>query len=314
MADSEPSYLHTKVYIPVPIVFLVISTIAVSLRIWVKVRLLKALGADDWLLMLAQLIFAGTCTCFIVIIEEESGRSPDKIPVITLNLVTMIGIGLYCLGQIAFKLSLTVFFLRIVKERWQIWLIRTAIVIYVVYIMTSLLLLVFRCGSPGPLIYLSGAMNAAMDWIFALTPMFVIARMRMSRRDKVSVCCLITLAIFGSIVSIIRVPYIGTLKFGPDFFERDYPCYIWSIVESGLGTIAISLASLRPLVRLIRDELGYNDVDSDQMLEAQNREPSRPNDTPVMESVIMEKSTNDWRGATDVRSVTVITAQLPSEV
>lgn len=187
--------------------------------------------------------------------------------------------------QISFKLSLAIFFLRIVKERWQKWIIKSTVILYIIHVSIFMLMVTFRCGRPngtnftsdncklkwdgllGPLAYSTGAGNALMDWIFALTPLLVITRMNMSHRDKVSVCSLIGLAVVGSIVSIIRIPYIGTLKFGPEFYAHDTTILMWSIAESGIGNVAISLATLRPLVRLIRSKMGYKPDASDQSAE-----------------------------------------------
>jgi hypothetical protein len=54
----------------------------------------------------------------------------------------------------------------------------------------------------------------------------------------------------GSIASIIRLPYVkGLAASGPDFWVKTQPLSIVSAIELGLGIIAASLATFRPLLR-----------------------------------------------------------------
>ena len=174
---------------------------------------------------------------------------------------------LYLLDQICFKLSLAFFFLRIVTRQWQRSMIVVTVALYTAFNFGLLFVVIFQCGNPaainvkttvcldwdtilGPILYFSASLNAVVDWIFALTPVVVIRSLQMSRRDKLSVFAMIALAISGSIVSIVRIPYIPGLRLDSDYYSatNDVIAYT-SVIESGIGIIVASLAVLRPLVR-----------------------------------------------------------------
>lgn len=55
----------------------------------------------------------------------------------------------------------------------------------------------------------------------------------------------------GSICSIIRFLYVRNLAFGEDFFWSAVNISIWSTIELGMGIIAGSLATLRPLLKRV---------------------------------------------------------------
>ena len=100
----------------------------------------------------------------------------------------------------------------------------------------------------GPVNYVGAAMNAIVDWIFALTPILVIRKTQMTRRSKTSVICLILLAVSGSIISILRIPYINGLDPASNYYSKssDRIAYA-SIAEGGVGITAASLATLKPM-------------------------------------------------------------------
>lgn len=96
--------------------------------------------------------------------------------------------GLYILTTVIFKLSLAVFFLRIVNRKWQRRVIIGSVTIYTCFGVAWLFIAVFQCGSPTayyqnevagkclpfktvlrPLNYIHGVLNALTDWIFAIS-------------------------------------------------------------------------------------------------------------------------------------------------
>lgn len=152
------------------------------------------------------------------------------------------------------------------QERWQVWVIRVSIAIYTTFSTGYLVASIFACGLPtghnlafghcydwtvlGALNYTGGALNAIIDWIFVLTPLIVVLKMKMTRSAKVRVTLVILLGAAGSILSIARMPLIHDLKTDHSlfFFGNIIPITLVSISESALGMIAISVATLKPLL------------------------------------------------------------------
>lgn len=168
---------------------------------------------------------------------------------------------------------MAIFFLRIVIGHRQRYLILIATAIYVVYSIGVLFLYVFQCGNPGsidpsapkcldfdtitgPVIYVGATLNAVIDWIFALTPIMVVRRLQMKRRDKNSVIMLILLACSGSAVSMVRIPFVPGLNLNASFYAKSSNRIVYaSIAEGSIGIIVASMATYRPLLKLIKEKM-----------------------------------------------------------
>lgn len=172
----------------------------------------------------------------------------------------------YICAMVFLKLSLAVFFLRVCIERWQRWIIYGSASIYTLYAFAYLFVAVFECGNPanilvfeiegrcipwsvlGPINYIHGSLNAVTDWIFAILPIFVLYKSNLPSQAKYSACGILALGALGSICSLVRLGYIHVLDEKLGVFFRDAASIaIASVIETGLGITAASLATLRPL-------------------------------------------------------------------
>lgn len=177
--------------------------------------------------------------------------------------------SLYIVTTVVLKLALAIFFLRITPENfsWQRKTIYVSTGIYTTYGIVFTLIVIFQCGNPTkffiqeakkacisdnilqPLYYTAGGMNALTDWLFSLLPVTVIWSAAIPRATKISAGCLLGLGSLASIASLIRLAYIPGIEASPTFLEHSVNIASWSIVEPGLGIVAASLATLRPLFR-----------------------------------------------------------------
>lgn len=169
--------------------------------------------------------------------------------------------------MVFFKISLAIFFLRIVIRPWQRYIIIATVTINTVFGAFLFFVALFNCGDPSKYlqheldgiclpwsttygIQLTGCiLNATTDWIFAVLPIFVLVKAMMPLSLKISAGFVLLLGCCGSIVSLVRIRYIKGLQAGPDFFNTAVDLCIWSIIECGLGIAAASSATLRPLLR-----------------------------------------------------------------
>lgn len=97
----------------------------------------------------------------------------------------------------------------------------------------------------------SGVINAATDWALAILPIFVLRQADLSLRTRLAVCFVLMLGTLGSIMSVVRLPYIKGLAQGPNFFRGAVKITIWSIIEPGFGITAACLVTLRPLFKCV---------------------------------------------------------------
>lgn len=257
-------------------VFLGISWITLGLRFWVRLVVIKNPGWDDVVLLLTALIFTGFCTS-VILVETIGGanRANDLNFAQLIRLVGMViaALELYIATMVVFKISLAIFYLRIVIRTWQRYVVIGACVINTIYGVFLFFTALFNCGNPSNYllnevkgaclsdtttngIQLAGCiLNAATDGIFALLPVSILYKAAIPLPAKFLSGFILLLACGGSIVSVIRIRYIDGLVPGPDFFSTMINLCILSIVECGVGISAASAATLRPLFRSLMEQV-----------------------------------------------------------
>lgn len=123
-----------------------------------------------------------------------------------------------------------------------------------------------HCINPSVVIALTygvSALNVVADWTLGLLPIFIVKDLQMSSRQKRLVAVILSIAAIGSTATIVRLPYIGSLKesfdgWNGDFLYNTVGVAIWTTVEVGIGVTAGCLATLRPLIRIAFDKLGVS--------------------------------------------------------
>lgn len=223
--------------------------------------------------------------------------------------------------MILFKIALAIFYFRIVVRTWQKWTVYSVVAVSTTYglFYASILaviciaaanllqffIVLFRCGDPpdylenqlegkcfsNELLYginmAAGVINAATDWALAILPIFVLRRADLNLRTRLAVCFVLMLGSLGSIVSVVRLPYIEGLAMGPNFFRGAVDITIWSVIEPGFGITAACLVTLRPLFTCVGENRS----------EARSR--TAPNPTPSEETMVAARtrpaSFSTWR-------------------
>lgn len=166
------------------------------------------------------------------------------------------------------KISLGIFFARIIVKPWQFVLIYTTVATSILSSTAALLYCLFRCGSnldeyvmrqlinkctPKGLdlfiSYQQAAVTTLTDLVFVALTLLILWNANMSLRSKLSVGIILCLAALGCICSAIRFRYIEGLAETTDFFWQAVNIGIWSTIECGATIIAGCLATLRPLCK-----------------------------------------------------------------
>jgi hypothetical protein len=172
------------------------------------------------------------------------------------------------LAIMVLKISLGIFFARIVVKSWQLILIYTTVGINIFSSATALFYCFFRCGpnlnkyvmqqlmdrctSKGLDLFISyqqAAVTTLTDLVFVVLTLLILWNANMSLRSKVSVGFILCLAALGCICSAIRFRYIEGLAQTSDFFWQAVDIGIWSTIECGATIVAGCLATLRPLCK-----------------------------------------------------------------
>jgi hypothetical protein len=112
----------------------------------------------------------------------------------------------YVLTTTALKISLGLFFMRVLTRRWQINLFRIILAVSAASGLFYVCIVIFACGSPDKLALglvgskkclpprliftaglLYGVINVIADWIFVLIPIWILVDSDMDRQMKISV-------------------------------------------------------------------------------------------------------------------------------
>jgi hypothetical protein len=174
--------------------------------------------------------------------------------------------------MVILKISLGIFYLRIVVSRWQKITVYATVGVATIFGCFYFFAVLFSCGVPADFLVnaiqqkcwgtpqgrfatnlSAGTINALSDFILATLPITLIRKACMPFPAKLSAGGILLLGCVGSAVSVVRLAYIRGMTYNIDFFEVGVNITLWSIIEAGLCITAASLATLRPLFRCCID-------------------------------------------------------------
>jgi hypothetical protein len=194
------------------------------------------------------------------------------VPMLTGHKYTLIFNSLYVLTTILFKISLAIFFLRIVVAPWQRRLIVIATALFSAFSFAYIFITNFRCGAPkdillntargkclsisivSPLLYVSGISNAMIDVMFAVLPTTILWNSQMPKKRKISCCILLSMGGLSCVASIVRIAFLSGVDQQAHYFDNAINTALVSIVEAGLAITAASLGTLRPLFQAVAEK------------------------------------------------------------
>ncbi|KAH8726920.1 hypothetical protein GQ44DRAFT_770849 [Phaeosphaeriaceae sp. PMI808] len=269
----------------VNIAFITTAVIAYSLRCFVRIKMVKAFGIDDYLMGLAMVFFLFYIVASNIGIRYGTGMHHADLSAENVERAThcwWFCYIFYCWAMIFAKFSIGFLLLRISFRRIHTWILYAAMLTSVVAGGAFFLVTVFQCnpvsyfwakkGHSGTcvnndliigLAYLYSAFSIISDFTFAIIPGFLVWNLQLKRRAKIALIPLITMGCIASAAVIARLPFVGKFN-SPDFLWATLDIAIWSTIEQGLAITAGSLATLRPLFFLAMHQLGISTAPTGQ--------------------------------------------------
>lgn len=279
----DPTHLGTgpAKLVGVGIASLTVAWISVLLRVWARSIITRSFGWDDWTILLTMVSFTVQCAYIVKLgFREMHPEDNTNLPAISSLVTDVIALaGAFVLTSIFLKISLALFFLRIIIKPWQRRLILISLIIYTLFAFSYFGVAAFGCGNPAnflantaqgkcvsvpavtiPMSYVQTSLNAAIDWLFVILPIHTLWTLNMPRAIKLWTSALIVMGALGSIASLIRLATVQGLNPGHDFFRASTPTAVWATIEPGLGIAAASFATLRPMFRrcIESTRIGYS--------------------------------------------------------
>ncbi|KXH49473.1 hypothetical protein CSIM01_03761 [Colletotrichum simmondsii] len=305
-------------------VFLLLTWLAVSLRVYCRTALVRSVGIDDKIMVFLLIIFTGYLMLQIYGGTHGIGRRDPEITAgekRTMLLLWWILELLNVVSTCLLKISVGYFLLRVALDRPHIWIIRALMVGTVVFGTTYLFMVAFQCRPvptyweegprtlekcwPSRVIYImtiaATVINTSADFIFGALPWFIVRSMNLPIGTKIVVVCILGLAAVGSTATIVRAFYIPTLLDDEDFLYETSNFAIWSTVEPGIGIVAASIAMLRPLYQMVLTKMGRSSVYR-QRRDRLERQQGRRNETSRMVRLAHNLDAEDGPADSDITS------------
>ncbi|GAM86941.1 hypothetical protein ANO11243_049620 [Dothideomycetidae sp. 11243] len=169
---------------------------------------------------------------------------------------------IYCFDQALLKTTFALFYLRVMpKKSWQSTVVTAMTAFYVAFMVVFAF--VTSCGNPSDLTCDPGKhtltafiaqsiFNAVMDWLLTLLPITVIMTTLLPMRTKLSIVGVMLIGLAASAISIARITALSvTGRTGEALYHTFVKVILLSFWENCLSQIAIAVAALKPLLRIV---------------------------------------------------------------
>ncbi|GME27016.1 hypothetical protein GTA08_BOTSDO09534 [Neofusicoccum parvum] len=247
------------------------AIVMMGLRLYVRACIRGFLGMDDWFML------AGLALFFVEVLAGHLGAMNGVgLHMVDVNLANMSkALFYFTLWQIFYvsstvpvKASICVALIRIAlrpiykRILWALLVvsvISTIVALMVVFTTCKPMACMWdrtipdcKCGSLENVITLSyvvSAVNIATDWTVAIMPIFVLWDIQLKPRVKVVTCGILGMGVLSSAstATLFRLKTIPYYRNANDYLYGVAEVAIWSMPEVGLGIIAGSAATLKPL-------------------------------------------------------------------
>ncbi|RSL39043.1 hypothetical protein CEP53_014365 [Fusarium sp. AF-6] len=257
------------------IIFMALSWLSVGLRTYTRAFLMKSYQLDDWLMLIAQVIFTVSCAFILEGVKVGLGRHNEAIKDDWAEVDALkwqaLATATYVLDMMFIKLSIGVFLLRLSVKPVYTWIIWISLAIITIWSTVIFFWNMFQCSpvekqwdfriTGGHCVtadqivsaaYAISAMTIVSDWLYAILPIPMLWTVKMTKTAKATVIVILGLGIFASIATLVRLRFLADLTDTDDILFAGTDAMVWTLIEPGVAIIASSLATIRPLLRAMK--------------------------------------------------------------
>ncbi|CAD6448128.1 8a9ae0a6-52cf-4c0d-a118-9221d71ff85e [Sclerotinia trifoliorum] len=249
---------------------LALPWIAGVLRIYVRTRIQKFFGSEDWLTVASMTIHTALITLLLRSLHFGLGAhiyniSPDYLDIVAKYIFA--SELLYVITMAITKVAIGVYFLRLASKRYQFCIIYSVMAMALSVSSAYFIFVLLQCqpisyfwnmfgdatgtclstSTRANVTYAHAAMSAVTDWAYGILPITFVWKVKMNPRTKLSVVLILSLGFFASTATLVRIYYINKLNQTTDYTWEGINLVKWSIVEPAIALTAASFATLRPL-------------------------------------------------------------------
>ncbi|KAF4960569.1 hypothetical protein FSARC_10442 [Fusarium sarcochroum] len=252
-----------------------LSWFSVGLRTYTRVFLMNGQQLDDWLMLIAQIIFTISCVFILEGVQQGMGKhndavKPDEAKVQAL-MWQALATATYILDMMFIKLSIGVFLLRLSVKRVYTYIIWVSLAVISIWSLVLFFWNLFQCNpvemqwdfriTDGTCVsadqivaaaYAISVMTVVSDWLYALLPIPMLWSVKMTKQAKATVIVILGLGIFASVATLVRLRFLADLTDTEDILFAGTDAMVWTLIEPGVAIVASSLATIRPLLRAMK--------------------------------------------------------------
>ncbi|TGJ78596.1 hypothetical protein E0Z10_g10170 [Xylaria hypoxylon] len=257
---------HRESLFAAAVLFLVLDSIVVFLRVYVRTKVITSFGWDDFVLCLTYVGFV-ISHGFGFSAMHYGYAADDVQPWYDKKKATMYTYGnqttLYISAGLV-KLAVALVLLRISVSRGMRILLIGSMVVVGIWTVITVVFASGICATGGSsnwagslkctqVGYFRTISNIFIDYFYALLPVYILRSSKMQKKLKLIAIFLLGLGIFASTATIVKLVIIVRLPYakGKEADGLHYNLLLWADIELGLAILAASAAALRPLLRHI---------------------------------------------------------------
>ncbi|KAF2112246.1 hypothetical protein BDV96DRAFT_649053 [Lophiotrema nucula] len=268
-SDFSPEYLNANKgpqILAIIIVFPCLATITVSLRLYTRFQIVHNASYEDFAILLALIFGIATSICQGFQVYNGMGR---HIQVLTMHQgigslkALFASIMMYNFGLTLVKLSICLQYLRITVDKHVrrgilalFWVtVANCVQTFVTGVLSCYPVAKFwddripgGCVNKAGLWYGNAAINIIQDiWLITL-PIFILRKLQLPKREKISLILILGLGGFASLASVFRLHALYIVAISKDITWDNPGTATWSAMELNIGIICASLPTLRALL------------------------------------------------------------------
>ncbi|KAJ6005752.1 hypothetical protein N7451_003696 [Penicillium sp. IBT 35674x] len=264
----NPDYVGTK-FLVVNCVFLPLAVIALAVRTWTRLFVVRSFRADDYLMVMALILSCVMTGVTLDMLHWGLGKHMWDVPLSDFspmfNKLNLIAAIVYCAATGFTKCSVLVFYLRIFPSRKFHMAVWTLVFIAAGYSVASVLANLLSCHPVAkswdstittgycmnrPVFYFANAgLGIFTDFATVAVPIPWIRRLQMPIRQKIAVAAVLAMGCFVGIVSCIRLASLYNLLKSTDLTWTTTDALMWCTIELNLGIFGGSVTAIRPFIR-----------------------------------------------------------------
>ncbi|KAH7333395.1 hypothetical protein BKA65DRAFT_403405 [Rhexocercosporidium sp. MPI-PUGE-AT-0058] len=251
----------------------ILSSSIVALRLFTRLKILKACGLDDWVMVAAQVFTLGTAVAIGMESRYGLGRhvwtisKEETIPYLKTFYASIL---LYNFALAVVKVSILLQYRRIFTAPAMQKACVVGLVVIICWAITQIFLNAMICMPaasfwdptvPGkcipflPLWYTYAVVNIITDFSIFILPLPALKSLQLPKRQKIILFVIFGLGLFTCAISLVRIRFLKVAAKSTDPTWDNVDAATWSLLELSLAIISASLPTLRTLLVKIVPQL-----------------------------------------------------------